>query len=97
MRHSAEDVAVKAEFNYMLDQAAKNGWEDKINCHNRPDLFSDYRRIPTQEEAEALCKGCPMLELCRPYAAAYPPPRGVLGGVTWVDRKPFLPLAAIAA
>lgn len=80
---------VRDEFNYMLEQAKINGWEIKIPCHGRAREFMDMRSPKSQEEAQALCEGCPLLQLHRQEAEIFRPPWGVAGGVSWVDGKPF--------
>lgn len=75
--------ALSAEFHYYLEQAHINGW--KPNCIGKPDVFTPERPA-TQEQAQAACAGCPMLEaVCRPYAVALKPRGVILGGISWGD------------
>lgn len=52
------------------------------NCHGKPELYSDYDddSIPTEEEAYALCFGCPLIELCAAFAEEEQPAWGVWAG-----------------
>lgn len=79
---------VEGRYNEMLKEATMNGW--KPNCH-RPGAireFADYTRVPTEEQAAALCAGCPMLELCREYAETIKPHATVMAGVAWDRGRP---------
>ena len=80
-----ERVAARREYHEMLNQAHINGWSDKMPCHERPDLFTDMERAVSQDEAAALCAGCPMLTVHREAVLAFPPKWGVAGGISW-DR-----------
>lgn len=91
MRHTRAQLHLRTEYNFMLGQAHLNDWESKIRCFEEPDAFSDYRTTPAQSVAKALCLPCPLYKLCKPYAEAFPPSWGILGGVAWVDGKPFVP------
>jgi hypothetical protein len=90
------DAEVIADFEEMLEAAHVNGWADKLNCYDKPELFADYKRSPSQEEAAALCASCPLFELCEPYAVVVRRPWTVLGGVSWVEGRPFKPTAVKA-
>jgi hypothetical protein len=79
-------LALRDEYWEMLDQARLNGWAARLKCHESPGLFTDNRSAVSAQDAEVLCAGCPMLELCRPYAEAFPPVWGVLGGISWEDK-----------
>lgn len=56
-------------------------------------LFVRYEEegLPTAEEAEAMCAGCPVLALCKEYGDIGKFGSGIWGGVRWVDGKPVLP------
>ncbi len=102
MRLTPARIAIRDEYDFALDQAHRNGWEDKLACHTDPATFSDYRTTPSQAVAQAACAGCPLFrgdELCVKYAKAFPPAWGILGGVAWVDGHPFVPASeqAVAA
>jgi hypothetical protein len=45
------------------------------------------RRAVSIEQAEALCEGCHVYELCREYAIANNEPQGIWGGTTPQIRK----------
>jgi hypothetical protein len=87
---------VEAEFEEMLNQAHFNGWSDKINCHGKPELYADYRQSPSQEEAAALCAGCPLLTLHRELVDAKGLHWTVSGGIAWVEGHPFVSTAKVA-
>jgi hypothetical protein len=91
VRHTRAQLHLRAEYSFILGQAHVNGWEDKIACFENPAPFSDYRTTPAQAVAAKLCAPCPIFKLCKPYAEAFPPSWGILGGVAWVDGKPFEP------
>ena len=84
---------IQAEFDDMLMQASRNGWSEKINCHNKPELYADYRQSPSQAVADALCAGCPMLALHRELVESKGLSWTVSGGISWVDGHPFVSTA----
>lgn len=71
------------EFHHYLDEAKRGEWEDEIKCMDKPERYVDYIIPPTEDEAEALCAGCPMRALCAEFAAATKPGTGVWGGERW--------------
>jgi hypothetical protein len=95
--HARRPLAeVEAEFEEMLNQAHLNGWSDKINCHNKPELYADYRQSPSQEAAAELCAGCPLLTLHREVVDAKGLPWTVSGGIAWVEGHPFVSTSKIS-
>lgn len=80
-KRSAADV--RAEWNLMLDQATINGWDHKRKCFGRENEFVMYETAPTAEQAEAMCKGCPLLKLCDEYARVSKQSWGIWGGHVW--------------
>lgn len=48
---------------------------------------STGRDMPTSAEAEAMCAGCPVLDMCRAWAGREKPAWGVHSGDVWVDSK----------
>lgn len=60
-------------------------------CRSKTADFADYsdEKIPSPEYAAELCKGCPLLELCRARAHAVKPGWGVLGGEVWAYGNLF--------
>lgn len=87
------DSVVIEEFNFMLEEANTNGWSSELNCHNNPAEWSDYKQSPSPQRAAEMCAGCPMLTLCREFAVAKHRSWTVLGGIAWVEGRPFQPTA----
>ena len=81
---------IAAEYHYMMRQAVVNGWNEKLHCVSRPDKFQEDREL-LQTEAEALCVGCPMYALCREQGLATRPDQGVMGGISWLNRRQYQP------
>ena len=54
------------------------------NCTDDPETWDcwdrDGYRIPTNEEAQALCAGCPIFEECQAYAEVAKPAIGIYAG-----------------
>ena len=76
----------------------KLGIEPK--CLGTEELFVDYVSPPTRVEARALCRGCPLLQLCDAAARHRKPAWGVWGGRVYgaqkkVSRKRAKPLDMI--
>ena len=44
--------------------------------------------MPTDEESEALCKGCPLVDLCLPWALATNQSHGIFSGVRIMNGRP---------
>lgn len=81
---------VQDEWNFYLTEASRNGWANKVHCVDDPKPFTEQHPQPTQEEAQELCAGCPMFELCEEYAKLKKPRGVVLGGISWGDdRRPL--------
>lgn len=75
------------EFADALRRAAGDPREPQPKCVERYDLYADYDDIPSEEEALALCVGCPLLEVCYDSARVERPSWGVRGGVAWKDGR----------
>jgi hypothetical protein len=61
------------------------------NCKDNPYFFMDYwdddeQNILTDDEAEQLCYGCPLIKLCYEFAIANKEEYGVWGGIN-MSRK----------
>lgn len=58
-------------------------------CLGEEYAYIDYDtyNIPRKDTAEALCKGCPLLELCGEAAQFKRPAWGVWGGKVYGDNK----------
>lgn len=56
------------------------------NCYGKSALYSNYDDpknlggVPTDREAELMCAGCPLFDLCRTYGKVGRPAFGVWGG-----------------
>lgn len=55
------------------------------NCMGRAEQFEN---ATSDEEAQALCEGCPILLACRNYGKSDPAASGVWGGKLFVDKFP---------
>lgn len=86
-RAGSKPQALSEEFDAVLDDASLHGWNEQLNCHERPEQYVDYREAPTQERAEWLCAGCPIQQLCRDFGRATKPGWGVWGGESWRNGK----------
>lgn len=49
-------------------------------CKANPGPWMDWEEPPTQQEAERLCHGCPLVKACPNYARAAQETHGVWGG-----------------
>lgn len=49
------------------------------NCYGKEDQYTSDK-LPSDQQAEAMCGGCPALELCRTYAQVSHVAFGVWGG-----------------
>lgn len=82
-------MEIRAELEHYQEEAAVNGWSDKIPCYRRPDDFTEYGQAPHQAEAQELCaktgQKCPLLAICNEYAWSLKPKGMVLGGVSWTN------------
>jgi len=47
-----------------------------------------FENATSDEEAQALCEGCPILLACRNYGKSDPAASGVWGGKLFVDKFP---------
>jgi hypothetical protein len=79
---------VRDEFNALLDDANETGYDRKFPCFNRPDLYTDYDRAPSPEEAEEMCAGCPIYNEHREYGIVTKPGWGIHGGIAYRYGKP---------
>lgn len=59
----------------LWDRAPKEG----ANCVGEPEKWTS-EDLPTDREAQMMCAGCPMLQLCREYTDAAHPAWGVWAG-----------------
>lgn len=74
-----------------LDQFDKAQVVIRSLCHNNYEKWTDYdeRSIPTEEEARAMCAGCPLFAACGNTAEATKPGWGVWAGEVWVYGQRF--------
>lgn len=75
-----------AALNEAMDALPRDAY---VPCIRRPDLYQD---LPddvtyTEEEAEALCEGCPLLQMCRDYGKADRGATGVWGGIWYPNDR----------
>lgn len=67
-------------------------WRDRAACIGHEDLFysleeeSKGDRREKEEQAKAVCSGCPVLESCRQFAFEARELYGVWGGLTESER-----------
>ncbi|WP_425280504.1 WhiB family transcriptional regulator [Leucobacter viscericola] len=74
-----------------MRHAIQKEWK-KPKCLGGESLYVDYEKPPTRVEARALCRGCPLLELCDEAAQTRRPAWGVWGGRVYGSgnfRKPL--------
>lgn len=64
---------------------------NRTKCFGRPDKWMDYMAagMPTAQEAQEMCAGCPFFQACANNAAAIEPAWGVWGGEVWVYGEKF--------
>lgn len=74
---------VRAEFNQLLMDANKEGYDRRFPCFGKPEIYVDYDRSPSPEEAEAMCAGCPILDEHREYGLVTKPGWGIHGGIAY--------------
>ena len=55
-----------------------------------PEFFADNTHWITDDEAEEMCHGCPLLKLCYDYATAQGEVAGIWGGIRFGDREEAL-------
>lgn len=94
LRPRAEASPAFDEFNEALKVTV-------VPCRGREDEFTEYadprpsrdepdaalRPMPSAPQAEAMCSGCPLIDLCREYAHADKVDFGVWGGERWLGGK----------
>lgn len=70
---------------------ARRAWEELCRlqdenpvypCAGRPALYTESEYI-TQDEADIICHGCPLLKACYDFALANDEQHGVWGGVNF--------------
>ncbi|MBY4039264.1 WhiB family transcriptional regulator [Rhodococcus fascians] len=69
------------------------GWQQDAVCRGMPSsIFFAPRGLRGQtlhfleQDAKAICSGCPVMQECRRYALSTPEPYGVWGGMTPTER-----------
>lgn len=80
---------VRADFNELLMEANKEGYDRRFPCFDQPGPWSDYERSPSPEVAEEMCAGCPILKECREFGLVTKPGWGVHGGIAYRYGKPL--------
>lgn len=86
-RAGSKPQRLAEEFEGVLRDASLHGWNEQLNCADRPELYVDFVQAPTAERGAWLCAGCPLQALCRDTARATKPGWGVWGGEVWVRGK----------
>jgi len=68
-------------FDKALTLASRTG-RKVPKCDGKSGLYSDYGddSVPTQEDAELMCAGCPLLKQCEAFARLERPTHGVWAG-----------------
>jgi len=82
-------AATRAEHRAAL-LAVVDRWQDhglRIPCREHPAPWTSDD-TDAQDRAAAACDGCPALDPCHAYGAAWPREAGVYGGRTERDRAP---------
>lgn len=98
LKLNEEQAAASDALNFALDkQKSKMACQKPVRIihptsgkevDSFPFIDIDERVPYSAEQAKAMCEDCPVFKQCNPYAKALRPPVGVLGGISWVDRKP---------
>ncbi|MBY6410319.1 WhiB family transcriptional regulator [Rhodococcus sp. BP-252] len=82
-----------------LPPAVTEEWDwqlhGKCRGHSSSQFFHPYderghARVRREQEAKAICTGCPVLEQCRSYALKTREPYGVWGGMSQTERADYL-------
>lgn len=61
---------------------------DGFPCLGMADDFVDYSVAPSNEDAEIMCFGCPIFDLCDDYASQVSRPSwGIWAGRVWKNRR----------
>lgn len=63
-------------------------------CIGAEPLYVDYQRPPSRADAAALCRGCPLLELCDEAARKRRPAWGVWGGKVYGGQQKKVQIGA---
>lgn len=79
---------VKAEFNEILNEASRNGWQTQ--CKDRSADFTDYEERPSIEDSAELCRGCVLLQECYEFGVASRASIGVYGGIPFQHGRPVV-------
>lgn len=74
---------VKEEFNQLLNEANKEGYDRRFPCFGKPERYVDYDHSPSPEEAEEMCVGCPIYKEHREFGRVTKPGWGVHGGIAY--------------
>lgn len=62
-----------------------------------PDAERGLRRLARERVAKAVCKSCPVIDLCRAHALRTREPFGVWGGLTADERRRITAGGSLAA
>ncbi len=78
----------KTEFGMTTNCWAPTDNGDGVTVNDTADFFAESWSgwSLSKEEAEKMCEGCPVLEMCRDYAIAAKEPLGIWGGTRPIDR-----------
>lgn len=69
----------------LLLRLVRASQEQTPKCQGKSDEYVDIEDLPTEEQAEEMCSGCPLLEMCREYSEIAQP-YGVWGGKVYDER-----------
>ena len=88
---------VLIEYENTLSDDAIDKWNklqvaiDKVDplCKDRPDAYVDYTDSISEDEAEQMCHGCPLIKLCYDYAVAAEVNQGIWGGINFTEEEQY--------
>lgn len=88
---------VLIEYENTLSDDAIDKWEklqigiDKVDplCKDKPEAYADYTDSITEDQAEQMCHGCPLIKLCYDYAVAAEVNQGIWGGINFTEEEQY--------
>lgn len=87
MTDTPQYLHVKPEAVDAYQYLVRMTYEHGANCIEDPDKWTGYDRdgveIPTDAEAQEMCAGCPVFDLCSEYAELERPAIGIHAGKVW--------------
>jgi hypothetical protein len=72
---------------YTLQEAMKDLTVKDVPCKQEPHYYVDYPENVSEDFAEELCSGCPLLKQCYDFAVASEQKWGVWGGINFTTKE----------